>query len=815
MPFRSFAHFLRSCKTLFFAACFLLLSSFPGVGQGTVDSLQEKLQHTLADSTRSRTLSELTKALSSRDRDKALEKGQKALRSAKSSDFQKGVAMAHNALGIVRDKSGDYQKADHHYGRSLSIWKAIGDKGKIAVAYNNLGIIHYFKGEYPQAIDYYKKALTIKKERGQQKALARTYNNIGIIHKDQGRYDKAIAYFLKCLEIEDERGDEGAKARTYTNIGSLHRRQGDHEKALEYYQKALDAAKDLNDKSTMADNYHNIGLVYEQKEELNRSHQYFSRSLEIEKALDRKKGIATSSSQIAEVLFQMHVRRSDSLEGPAEQSTPLTEPRGGLLDSAQELQEKALKIFKRIGNLEGMVHSFLSLGRIAHHKKAYPKAISFYQNSTHIADSLELRPPYFQAQQELAKTYAAMGDHEKAYSHHLEYAKVKDSVNDEERQERVAQLEERYKAEKRKREIKVLEKEKEKQKALAEARSQRDQAIIYTVSGGLLIVITLLVFLLTRFRIIRRQRDLIEQNRSELDQAYQKLEATHYHLQEKSKEVNDSIDYASFIQDAILPDEKERNAALGDHFAFLKPQGTVSGDLYWCHREAGMSFWAAVDCTGHGVPGAFMSMIAHSLLDETVIEKGIEDPGRILDELRAGLANKLGESDQKDGMDLVLCSLYTKDDGTPMLRTGGANNPLYLIRKGVTEDPPSFKMIRNGERIKSEEERIEHFRTSTDGISIKEDKRSVGFEERKAGNFTTVELPLQKGDLLYSFSDGFADQFGGDNSKKFRYRAFRELLLEVSSLPMEDQRKKLEERFEAWKGDHEQIDDVLVMGVKI
>ncbi len=792
-----------------------LIAPLAVLAQERTDSLERALEKASTKKEKARTLNELSSAWSSRDYQKALDLARKAKKLATEAGYQHGIAEAHHMMGVANDKKGNYDRALEHYSKALPFWKEVGDREKIATTYNNMGVVHYFQGNYPKAIHNYKKAIRIKEELGDQQALARTYNNIGIIHKDQGRYDKAIENYLKCLRIEEKRGDTSGIAGTYTNLGMLYHRQGDQHKALEHLRKSLEYIKDLGDKEGMANVLHNIGLAHEELENYQKALNYFKRSLRIEKELKNKKGIATSYGHIADLLLKIHKEEKGEFEAVDAHKGPLSEEKGSLLDSAEMLQRRSMAGYRSIGYREGLAHSYRSVGKIAHHKKRYRTAVERFKKASGIADSLGIRPFYFKVQKDLAKSYAALGAHDKAYTHHQEYARVKDSVINEERQEKIAQLEARFEAEKQKRRIKVLQKEKEKQKALAKAERQQDRAIIYSVSGGLLCVLILLGVLWGRFRVIRRQRDLLEEKTAELDRAYQKLEGAHQNLQEKSQEINDSIKYASFIQDAILPEEEKLSEVLGEHFTLLKPQATVSGDLYWCYGKEDRSLWAAVDCTGHGVPGAFMSMIAHSLLDETVIEKGERDPGRILEQLREGLAQKLGKSEQKDGMDLALCELSYGKDGSPLLRFAGANNPLYIIRDGIGDEPPEFLTYQNGEASELEEERILPFKNSSDGLIIRGDKRSIGFEERQSIAFTTFEFAVKEGDLLYCFSDGFPDQFGGPSGKKFRYSSFQELLLEIRKKPLGEQKRLLEERFEEWKGDHEQVDDVLVIGTRI
>jgi len=277
----------------------------------------------------------------------------------------------------------------------------------------------------------------------------------------------------------------------------------------------------------------------------------------------------------------------------------------------------------------------------------------------------------------------------------------------------------------------------------------------------------------------------IDISSKELNDANDSLKDANLVIEEKNKDIMDSIKYAKRIQDAILPTEKLLKESLDGSFILFKPKDIVSGDFYWVEKKDGKIIVAAVDCTGHGVPGAFMSMIGNALLNEIVKEHGITQPDEILNHLRDGVISALKqkgeEGDTKDGMDIALC---TYDLGSMNLNYAGANNPLYLIR--------------NNELLEE-----------------KPDKQPIGYFLDELTPFTNVNLEIKKGDTIYIFSDGYADQFGGPKGKKFKYRPFKELLLSLQGTPMKEQRDVLDKTIEDWKGELEQIDDICILGVKI
>ncbi len=265
----------------------------------------------------------------------------------------------------------------------------------------------------------------------------------------------------------------------------------------------------------------------------------------------------------------------------------------------------------------------------------------------------------------------------------------------------------------------------------------------------------------------------------------------------KNKEISDSIVYAKRIQNTILPAWSYCDEHLQDYFIFYLPKDVVSGDFYWVNKKDTKLFFAAVDCTGHGIPGALVSMVAHANLQRAVTIFALRDPAAILDfqndSLRDGF-NKHGEG-IRDGMDIALCAL---DRENMELEFAGANNSLFIINEARKDFPDGAL----------------RFEDELPGCEIEGDSQPVGlFENGK--KFTNSTLAVQKGDVLYLFSDGYADQFGGPKGKKFMTKKFKELLCSIHKQPMAKQQKLLEQTFNHWKGSLEQVDDVLVIGIRV
>jgi serine phosphatase RsbU (regulator of sigma subunit) len=291
------------------------------------------------------------------------------------------------------------------------------------------------------------------------------------------------------------------------------------------------------------------------------------------------------------------------------------------------------------------------------------------------------------------------------------------------------------------------------------------------------------VYIKWREKKLQQEKAVLE---NKVEQRTKMLNEKTEKLEEAYKHITDSINYAKKIQQAILPPHELISASLGEYFIIYMPKDVVSGDYYAFFKKGDEVIIATADCTGHGVPGALMSMIGNEQLGKIVTEKGVIDPAKVLDELHHGIRKALKQDvpggESRDGMDMALCKFNLKQNS---LNYAGANRPLWLLRnKEIMETRP--------------------------------DKFPIGgleLDTRKP--FTNHTIELQKGDKIYTFTDGFADQFGGEKGKKFMLKNLEKLIVSIGDLSMNEQALKLKGAFEAWKGQNEQVDDVLVIGIQV
>lgn len=301
---------------------------------------------------------------------------------------------------------------------------------------------------------------------------------------------------------------------------------------------------------------------------------------------------------------------------------------------------------------------------------------------------------------------------------------------------------------------------------------------------------------------IKKEAEIERLKTVELKEAYDKIEQQKGLLELRNKEIVESIRYAQRIQQAVLKEENYVSEHLPEHFIYYKPKDIVSGDFYWAQEKDGVLYVAAADCTGHGVPGGFLTMLGIAFLNEIISKNDIQTPAQILNELREKFIKELQLHDtSNDGMDITLVSLrYDEQTDSKELLWAGAYNPLWIVKK--RGDNSFLNEVYGNENHKLEL------------LEVKPDKQPIGKSDDQR-DFTNHRLILDKGDMLYLFSDGYQDQFGGKSGKKLKRSGFKDLILSLAKQPLENQLLGMDSFFETWKGEYEQVDDICVIGIKL
>ncbi len=735
------------------------LLNYNSKAQNEVDSLKQLIVTAKQDTNKVKLLLDLGYQYQYTISDTALFYYHRALNISEEIKAEKFIAKCLRYIGIIQMQQGTYDKAISYFFKSLKIFEELEDKKGMSDSYIYIGIVHYFQGSYDKAISYYLKSLKIFEELGNKKGMSNCYGSIGNVHNSQGAYNKAISYYLKSLKIDEELDNKNGMSNSYNNIGLIHYSQGSYNKAINYYNKSLKIAEELGNKEIMSACYNGIGLVHWNQGSYNKAISYYLKSLKIAEELGNKNGMSNSYNNIGIIHKEQ-----------------------GSYSKAISYYLKSLKIREELGDKNGLATSYVNIASLnimladstilneSQRINYLNKAIQYGNKSYNLAKKIGAMLTEKNAANYLMDAYTKLGKYKEAIKFAQIFIVTKDSLFNEEKTKELANLEAKYEYEKQK---VIDDAESEKLIAIEQEEKEKQKVISFAIAGGLVLVVIFLIFVFNRLRVTRKQKRVIEEQKTV-------VEIAHHELEEKNQEILDSINYAKRIQSAILPPLRIVKEYLKESFILYKPKDVVAGDFYWLEHKDGKVLFAAADCTGHGVPGAMVSVVCNNALNRSVREYGLTEPGQILDKAREIVIQEFEKSDEevKDGMDIALCSL----DGNK-LQYAGANNPLWIIRKGEI-------------------------------LETKANKQPIGKFDNPLP-YTTHSFELQKGDTLYIFSDGYVDQFGGEKGKKFKPKALRELLLSIQDKQIDKQKLLINETFENWRGSLEQIDDVCVIGVKI
>ncbi|MDX1653568.1 MAG: tetratricopeptide repeat protein [Brumimicrobium sp.] len=609
------------------------------------------------------------------------------------------------------------------------------------------------RGQYEKALEYFKEADKITKITGDIYNRSKALSTIAVIYKNQGEYKKALDYNFEALLMAKESKDPDQIALVYSNIGILYKNLEDYDKAIDYYKKSLTLYEQTNNKKHIGRMFNNMGVALKNQKKYDEALIYYEDAIKIAKELNREGDLIGAYTNAANILYTQKK-----------------------YDEAKEYLLEAAEIGEKNDSKTSLVNVYSSLGLTYLKLGQKKKSLSLFQKMMQYAEEMKSDKFKAEAHENLYEYYSQVNDYKEALYHYKEFIKLKDELNDSETQKAAIEKETEYKYQMKKiadsvafaeqnRMNEQLVKEKEKQ-----LKATKNQQIMLGVVAVLILVFAF--FMYNRFKVTQKQHNIIDKQKQIVEH--------------KNKEISDSIDYAKRIQDAILPSRHSLTENLKNGFVLFKPKDVVSGDFYWSESFGDKTYLAVADCTGHGVPGAMLSVICSNALSMVLLEEKVKEPGKILDHTREIIIQKLKKSGEfvNDGMDISLCAI---DKHTHEIKWAGANNGIWIIQNTFS-----------GKELKE----------------IKPDKQPIGIYDR-AQDFTTHSLTLNPGDSIYLFSDGFADQFGGKSGKKYKSRALKKFLLSVFHYSMDEQKELLEKEFESWKGDHDQVDDVCILGVKL
>jgi len=626
-------------------------------------------------------------------------------------------------------------------------------------AINNIGIFYKKKGDYTKAIEYYSKCLKIYEIIGAKSGIAKAFNNIGNIYNHQGSYDKAIEYYTKSLKITEEIGKKPGIAMCFNNIGIIYKKQGEYEKAIEYYSKSLQISEEIESKVGIANSLTNIGNIYYDKGETDEAIKYYTRSLKNQEEMGDKRGIASSYNNIGNIFHEQ-----------------------GEFTKALEFLSYSLKIKEEIGDKAGIAATLNNIGNNYIKQGEYIKALDYCNRSLNIAQEIGYAITIRDASEMLWILNKDLGRYTESLEMYELYVTTRDRMLSEENQKAIIQQEYKYAYEKQATadSIKAAEagRVKDAQLIAEKAENKQIQQRQYFLYVGLVLALLFGGVIFNRFKLANKQKDIIEEQKKIVDKAYDGLEEAH-------REITDSINYAERIQRSFLATKQLLDSNLTEYFVFFQPKDVVSGDFYWAGELSDGNFAVVnADSTGHGVPGAIMSILNISSIESAVKDK-LTEPAAIFNDTRNTIIERLKKDGSpeggKDGMDASLLS-FNKDKNK--MTYVAAQNPIWIIRDGEINE-------------------------------IKAEKMPVGKHDKDHIPFNGGECAIEKGDQIYTITDGFQDQFGGPKGKKFMIKKMREYILSISHLSMKEQHQKTQEVFSNWKGELEQVDDVCVIGVRV
>lgn len=821
---------------IFFISILLFIFCEKGLAQNTeIDSLFTVLKTAKEDTNKVNTLNLLSYKFyhnAKGDRDTAIYYAKKALHLAQKLNFQKGMGMAHSRIGASYYLLGNFPETLKNYLEALKIFEAINDKREIAKI--NLSLSHFYwsrnakvyaeglkydlaalkkyeeigdKNEtanmycriarsykrvknYPEAIKNYQMALKIREELNDKKEMAQIFMDIGLLFSEEKNYAESLKNYETAQKIYEEIGAKAKMSEIYSPIGRLHESQGNYTEAEKYFRMNIAAKREMGDTAFIWLTYLALGKIFDATNNEIEARKNFSEALiHTERnfiGILLLKDISSflkygNAAKVKEILLL-------KLESDKQQKLKANLPGTYLLLS---------KTDSALGNFMGAFENYKmsqlyrdSLYNEENTKKLTQSALEFeYDKKEALAkvafekrqDSLKLEQQKEIALQQLRFVYeqkqaSAKTEQERQQLIFEEELKRQEIEADFKQQQTKARAEQERKEA-------LVKAAQEKKDAVAEEEIQKQKLVRNGFIGGLMLVLVFASFIYNRFKVTQKQKIIIEQKEKETQHQNEIITEQKLLVEEKNREIVDSIEYALRIQTAILPPRKIVKQYLENSFILYKPKDIVAGDFYWMETVDDIVLFAACDCTGHGVPGAMVSVVCHNALNRAVREYGLTQPSLILDKTTEIVLENFSRSEEdiKDGMDISLCVFNTK---TNTIQWAGANNPLWLIQDGEL-------------------------------IETKADKQPIGMDENSKP-FTNHTFTLNTNDTIFLFTDGYADQFGGETvQKKLTKKRFKELILSIQNNSIQDQELVLDRFITNYRKEIEQIDDILIIGVRV
>ncbi|MFH2095815.1 MAG: tetratricopeptide repeat protein [Bacteroidota bacterium] len=688
-------------------------------------------------------------------------------------------------LGMRNYQTDDLKASYEYYSRALDLATNNNFYKFKGQALNDLGLIYSVWGAYEKAIIYIQRSTNIDVQLNNEEGIAIGYSNIGNIYESMGKYDLALDYYRKALEIDQKYNNREGIFYDYNNMGIIYDYIGQWENALDFYEEALKIANEIDYKEGIASSFNNIGNLYIQRQDFVKALGYCEKSLMVEKEIGNKHGIAISYSNI----------------GLVYQET-------GDFETALEYQFKALEMVEELYSVQSMIFCYRNIGGIYNELGDVEKAIEYLQKSLDIAISAGHREKIMNGYHTLGEIYFKTGDYDRALTNMKLFSVYSDSLFNDEIYNMSSDLKNRYENEKKEKEIEILKKEKElssKELNTRRLANERQGILIILMLSGFILIFVLGIIIARMSRLKRKanhllnelndhiklqseeiaaQRDEIQVQKEELEVQRNLATQQRDTIQLQKQEITDSIRYANRIQKAMYPGAHMFNEVFSGWFIMNIPKNIVSGDFYWLSLSEKYTVLVTGDCTGHGISGSFLGMLANAYLNEYAGITDVPVAEKIIRDLRDYIRNTLhyrhGEDEFSDNIDLCTC-VFNREE--KMLSLAAINVYPFLLKENeclAIEPARSMTHLDN------------------DG------KAEIIPYIVKAGN----------GEIIYITSDGLLNQFGGAGGRKLMKKGFMNMAIEAAKMDINRQKDYFRTEFEKWKGEHQQIDDILLIGVE-
>ena len=681
---------------------------------------------------------------------------------------------ALNYLVQTRNRTNDYRGALKYNQLLFEKFEAVQNYREMSVVKNNMAYNLTKLGDYENALPAYHEAIEYGRQASLPDAtLAALYANTAVCYQNMNNSDQALAWFQEAMEHLQAPEHASERARIENLVALIYFNKEDLYNAGLFSRNSIESARAANDPSRLAECYLTYSRIVRAGNDPVRALEFYEKYLAIKDSLE--------------------IERRLEERDLAQKSYLLEKSEKDLRIKLKEEEVKELAIQQLTLQLE---------------REEQDKELLRRENDLQLLEQERLRQSLIITRQQ----------------HEAERQERENRLLEQEKSISDLRLEQEMRIQKeQEQEIQLLEQQKQlDQLELNRQKAAKNALILIIVLVILVTLLTLGGLITTRRKnlMLDRQKKEIEQKNTDLEQKNEEIIAQRdeieaqrnllfdqkNEIEQYNMEIRESIEYAKRIQSSILPDLGALNTIISDHFILFRPRDVVSGDFYWISLVENSMVITVSDCTGHGVPGAFMSMLGTSLLKEIVQKEYITHPGVILRKLRKEVISALGQKgvsgEQRDGMDMALITINQE---TRILEYAGAFNSLYLVRPKESSQPA----IQDAVLFETEEE------SGYDLYEINADKMPIAYYD-KMDRFSTHEIELIRGDNIYLFTDGYADQFGGPKGKKFKYKPFKKILLKNAALPMQEQFKILSDTLDEWMGgSFAQVDDITVMGLKV